>query len=118
MGKIDKCLTECGAFKVMAFPKSDAGQPNQSLTPVIGAYADDTGRDIILRLADENGIGELSGVVLQELFVTLQMLNTGRDDYEVEFSASGPGEEWRLDLPIVGTGVNPARKLFAFITAG
>jgi hypothetical protein len=116
--ELERRLPSCGGFAVVTFRKSQlggAGDPEPNL--VVGAYADDGGEDIILRVGDGGEAGGMPAMTLLDLLGVLRSLQDNRSEFEVECSSEGPAEEWRLDFPLAGIAENSAARLIALVTA-
>jgi hypothetical protein len=83
---------------------------------IIDVYADDDGNDIVLLMADgqEKRAANAMLLTVRELERKLMSLANGRLGYAVGCSYSKPNtHDWRLDLPVCGSGINEQKGLYA-----
>ena len=98
-------------------PRADGPQDDDSWRPVVAVYMDVEATECILRMSDVSlGVHPASDrMTLADLVGCLQSLAEQHGSADVETSSSGPGDDFRVDFPIVGTGWGDESRVVALL---
>ena len=119
LGKLQPHLDDRGDYMVIAGPLSgtDDSVEDKSFHPVVATFADENSKEVILRTSQSplEEPPDPSGMILCDFMKWLTSHVDQHGAFDVEMSDSGPGDDFRVDFPLAGIGLNDDTRLFAFL---
>jgi hypothetical protein len=98
-------------------PRADEPQDDDSWHPVVTVYMGVEATECILRMSDVS-LGEHPASDRMTRADLVECLQSHAEQYgtaDVETSSSGPGDDFRVDFPIVGTGWGDESRVVALL---
>jgi len=98
-------------------PRADGPQDDDSWRPVVAVYMDVEATECILRMSDASLVEHpvSDRMTLADLVECLQSHAEQYGTADVETSSSGPGDDFRVDYPIVGIGWGDESRVVALL---